>query len=200
MAQSNYELVFYGQLVQGIALQQAKDNVALLFKTTAEQVERMFTGQRVVIRNKLDAETAQKYIIAMEKRGAICQLEIMGKPGEKVEPDTSTQAPETPAHVSAPTASGKPDSSISTKPKTLNPSGLPIAGDQTDTILAATHFELDPVGIRLSEEHQVIAPDFPHIDELSLAPKGSDLVDKKEQPPVAEPDISHLSLKPESMS
>jgi len=200
MAQGNFELVFYGQLAQGVSLQQVKTNVAQLFKANSEQVERMFTGQRVVIRNKLDAETAQKYIAAMKKRGAICQLERMGQPGVKIEPEHTEPAPAAASHANVTTA---PAETPATKPvdktvhRDMNASGLPVAGPQTDAILSATHFELDPVGIRLSEAHEVTAQVFPHLDELSLAPVGSDLVDKQEQPPITEPDISYLSLKPE---
>ena len=65
MQENKYEVVFYGTLAEGFTKQQTQEHVAQLFKTTIDQVERMFTGSRVVIRNKLDQATALKYIIAM---------------------------------------------------------------------------------------------------------------------------------------
>ena len=57
MAESLYELTFYGRLVDGVGLDVAKANVAALFKAAPAQVEKMFLGGRVVIRNKLDQAT-----------------------------------------------------------------------------------------------------------------------------------------------
>ena len=85
MSEQKYELAFYGELVAGSSLDETKQLVAQLFKTNVEQIERMFTGNRVVIRNKLDQSTALKYIEALKKRGAKCQIELMGSPGEAVD-------------------------------------------------------------------------------------------------------------------
>lgn len=101
----NIELAFYGELIAGAQLDQVKTNLAAMFKASPEQIERMFSGKRVVIRNKLDLETAQKYVQAMEKRGARCQIERMGAPGE---PYTETPA----ENDSAATPVSEPASSV----------------------------------------------------------------------------------------
>ena len=46
-----YQLVFKGELSPGVDQQTARANAMALFKATIAQVERMFSGQRVVIRN-----------------------------------------------------------------------------------------------------------------------------------------------------
>ncbi len=200
---SQYELVFYGELVAGVAPEQARQHVAQLFKASADQVERMFSGKRVVIRNKLDADTARKYIVAMEKRGCVCVIEQTGVPGTAV--DLDAPAAEAPA-VSAPAAqTPAPTTSPQTSPASQplpagdfvdrdNPSGLPLAGEKAAQILEGKDFHLEPAGVRLSEEHEVDAPLFEHLDEISLAPVGSNLADKKEEVATPEPDISHLKL------
>ena len=201
--EQQYELVFYGRLVEGESEAQVKANIAQLFKASAEQVERMFTGKRVVIRNKLNAETAQKYVVAMRKRGAVCEIEIMGQPGVKA--DLSQPAAEQTASAPAPTPATPSDAATEIKrpataaqtPTPTSPAtgeGLHVAGDKTDEVLAGTHFSLDPVGVRLSEHVEVEAPLFPDLDALTIAPVGSDLAEKKEELPVNVPDISHLSL------
>lgn len=210
MSEQHFELAFYGKLVEGADLQQTKEQVAQLFKAGVEQVERMFTGNRVVIRNKLDEDTAKKYLIALKKRGADCQIEIMGQPGVAVTfdapvaspppaADTSTyspppaeaasqsRSPETPAAAVKKTASAKPGMSVT---------GLPIVGERVDDILSATHFDLAPVGTRMEDEKPEVHADLHALDNVTLAPPGSVLVEKKEQPPVSVPDTSHLSLEP----
>ena len=63
-----YELVFKGQTVEGVNLEQAKQNVGKLFKASPEQVERMFSGKAVVLRNRLDEATAKKYRAILHKK------------------------------------------------------------------------------------------------------------------------------------
>lgn len=207
MAQGDYELVFYGELVEGVALEQAQAHVAQLFKATTEQAARMFTGNRVVIRNKLDEETIRKYMIAMQKRGAVCQVEKMGQPGISIdldagshavsqEPSGSSNAPSS-AEASSQPAKAAPAELKTGRGKMANPDALPVAGEKVDEILSKTHFELDPVGIRLSEEQQFEVPEFHELDDVTLAPVGSDLVDQKEELPIVLPDISHLKIEPE---
>ena len=226
MAQGEYELAFYGKIVEGTSLDKVKGNVAQLFKASNEQVARMFTGNRVVIRNKLDEETALKYIAAMKKRGAVCHIEQMGQPGVEVDLSTapsagsiSTPASQTavaprtaapteppsskPATTSAPIAKPSPApqaEATSTRPKKVemaNPNALPVAGEKVDEILSHTHLELGATGIRLSEEHEEIFPEHHELDDVTLAPTGSDLTDKKEEIPAVVPDTSHLSIKPD---
>jgi hypothetical protein len=215
MSQPSYEIVFYGNLVEGFSIDETKKHVAQLFKTNVDQVERMFTGKRVVIRNKLDQDTALKYIVAMQKRGAACQIEAMGAAGVKVE--FSGVAAQTPAPASAPSAASAPAepsrpetveakaSFVQASPagsesrpvsrETENKSGLPIAGEKVDEILSSAHFELNQTGCRLSDEKEDVHLDLPGLDAISLAPVGSDITEKKPDIPVSVPDISHLSLE-----
>lgn len=193
-----YELVFYGELVPGVEVAQAKQNVAELFKASVDQVERMFSGQRVVIRNKLDAETAQKYLLAMQKRGAVCKLETMGGAA----PMPAAEKPPTPDSQPAPVAA-KPvavtpvasTSEVNRREYLAKVGRLPIAGEKVETILAEFDVSVAPAGQRLSDERHVEAPVFAHLDELKLTPPGTNLQDQKEELPVSVPDVSHLRLE-----
>ena len=212
MSEQKYELAFYGKLIEGASLQQTKELVAQLFKTSVDQIE------RVVIRNKLDQDTAMKYIVALKKRGALCQIEEMGKPEIAVNFDavpTSTSTPEPPQESmpdSAPSEAKEAVENTVSEQKPIDPptqavqkppakasmsvTGLPIVGDKVDDILRATHFDLAPVGVRLEDEKQVTAPELHALDDIGLAPVGSDLVEHKEALPVSQPDISHIKLAP----
>lgn len=201
MAQGEYELAFYGKIVEGTSLDKVKENVAQLFKASSEQVAPMFTGKRVVIRNKLDEETALKYIVAMKKRGAMCHIEQMGQPGIAVNLSAtkSTPAPQkTAAAIGTPSPPATSASAVKPAAKKVemaNPNALPIAGEKVDDILSHTHFELGATGIRLSEEREEVFPEHHELDQVTLAPTGSDLRDKKEEIPTVVPDTSHLSIK-----
>ena len=50
-----YQLVFKGECTPGTDLETARNNARALFKASVEQLDRMFSGQPVVIRNKLEA-------------------------------------------------------------------------------------------------------------------------------------------------
>lgn len=196
-----YELVFYGELVPGVEVAQAKQNVAELFKASVDQVERMFSGQRVVIRNKLDAETAQKYLLAMQKRGAVCKLEPMGGAApmpvaEKAPAPDSAPAQSAPvAPKPAAVAPASSTSEVNRREYLAKVGRLPIAGEKVETILAEFDVSVAPAGQRLSDERHVEAPVFAHLDELKLTPPGTNLQDQKEDLPVSVPDVSHLRLE-----
>lgn len=217
MTEQKYELAFYGKLAAGATLEETKEQVALLFKTGIDQIERMFTGNRVVIRNKLDADTALKYIVALKKRGALCQVEEMGFPGVVV--DLSKVLSDTPSSSSAsessstqqtasfssapPSSSSQTNSSIpsphqatksSQKKAGMSVTGLPIVGDKVDDILSDSHFDLAPVGSRIGDKKQEVVSDLHALDDVSLAPVGSILAEKRDAPPVSVPDTSHLTL------
>ena len=49
-----FQLVFKGECVPGTDLETARNNARTLFKASLDQVDRMFSGQPVVIRNKLE--------------------------------------------------------------------------------------------------------------------------------------------------
>lgn len=60
--------------------------MAKLFKASAAQVDKMFAGGRVVIRNKLDKATADKYVAVMRKNGLVCEADLMGNKAAAQQP------------------------------------------------------------------------------------------------------------------
>ncbi|KZZ21297.1 hypothetical protein A3749_17885 [Oleiphilus sp. HI0078] len=73
--------------------------------------------------------------------------------------------------------------------------GLNLAGEKVDEILSDTHFQVGEVGERLSEVHEEVMAEFHELDNVTIAPVGSDIAEKKEELPPVIPDTSHLSLK-----
>lgn len=199
MDASQFELAFYGEILPGVSAALAKQNLAAMFKASEEQMEKMFSGKRVVIRNKLDLDTALKYVAAMEKRGAKCKVEVMGKPG--VEYVVETEAAPDPEPSQPNETAPKPSAVVSepSRPIQATPTqtgtGLPVAGERVEEILGTTQLDVEPVGARLSDEKPPIPElELGELAEIEILPAGSDLKDAEPEVPAVVPDTSHLRL------
>lgn len=203
MPSQEYELAFYGELAPGAELEDCKTKLGQLFKASPAQIDKMFSGQRVVLKSKLDSATAEKYLAALKARGAVCKLE-------------STAAFDTPAQDAAVTESAaqersKAEFKPASQPQPQSASAVPsptkfvdrgsaerlnVAGEKVDEVLANVDLTVDPAGVDLSDHKgEIELPELTMQDSLSIAPAGSDLGEKKEEKESVSPDISHLSLK-----
>ncbi|WP_286221690.1 hypothetical protein [Marinobacter apostichopi] len=191
-----FQLVFKGECAPGTDPEAARANARNLFKASVEQVERMFSGQPVVIRNKLEEVQAEKYRAVLKKHGMIAYVQPMAGAPEPSRP-ASTATPEPVASSAAEpaaTETPQPAPATGTVPETEPGERLPVAGDKVDDILSGSGLSLDPVGVTLMEHLEVEAPMFQHIEDWTLAPAGTDLGVERELPPPVVPDVSHLSL------
>jgi hypothetical protein len=195
-----FQLIFKGECTPGTDPDAARNNARTLFKANADQIARMFSGQPVVIRNRLEEVQAEKYKAVLHKHGMVAYVQPMEAaeapkqaaaaatnepPAPKPEPARASTEPEKPAaNAAAPATSIK-----------VEPGDRPnVAGEKVDSILAGSGLTLDPVGITLEEHREVQAPMFEHLDDWTLAPPGAELVEARETPPPVVPDTSHLSL------
>lgn len=192
-----FQLIFRGECQPGTDIETARNNARALFKASVEQVDRMFSGRPVVIRNRLEQDQAEKYRSVLARHGMIAYVEAMAEntpvPPSAAPEASATGAPERPASPTAEPArrsAAAPGSGPSVEPGDR----LPVAGERVDELLAGSSLGLDPTGTRLSEAHHDPEPMFEHLDEWTLAPAGSDLGVERELPPPVVPDVSHLSL------
>lgn len=195
-----FQLVFKGECVPGTDLDTARNNARTLFKASLEQVDRMFSGQPVVIRNKLEEVQAEKYRAVLKKHGMVAYVQPMAEvrpaaPASASAP-AARPAPSAPKPADAPPRPAAQPSATAGRrvPETEPGDRLPVAGDKVDDILSGSGLSLDPVGVTLAEQHEAEPPMFEHLDEWSLAPPGSDLGVERDLPPPVVPDVSHLSL------
>lgn len=188
-----FQLVFKGECAPGTDLETARTNARTLFKASVEQLDRMFSGQPVVIRNKLEQVQAEKYLAVLRKHGMIAHVQPMAGAAPSNSPPPSSPAPEPVPEAPRAKASGQvaPGGKA---PATEPGDRLSVAGDKVDDILAGSGLTLDPVGVTLAEHQEAEAPMFDHIDDWSLAPAGSDLGVQRNLPPPVVPDVSYLSL------
>lgn len=192
-----FQLVFKGECVPGTDPETARGNARTLFKASVEQVERMFSGQPVVIRNKLEEVQAEKYRAVLKKHGMIAYVQPMAgaapRPAPEARPAPAPEARAEPA-ASAPSAAAPASAPTGRVPEVEPGERLAVAGDKVDDILSGSGLSLDPVGVTLVEHTEVEAPMFQHLDDWTLAPAGTDLGVERETPPPVVPDVSHLSL------
>lgn len=186
-----FQLIFRGECQPGTDVETARHNARTLFKASVEQVDRMFNGRPVVIRNRLEQDQADKYRAVLARHGMVAYVEPMAESQPK-ETTPAAPAAEAPSQPSATTESTV--TATGSVPQAEPGDRLPVAGDKVDDLLAGSNLGLDPVGTRLSDEHHDPAPMFEHLDEWTIAPAGEDLGVRTEGPPPMVPDISHLSL------
>ncbi|MGM0433336.1 MAG: hypothetical protein ACQEQ1_01620 [Pseudomonadota bacterium] len=187
-----YQLVFRGEWEAGLDEQSARERARGLFKANDAQLEKMFSGERVVIRNRLDEATAHKYQAAMKKNGLVAHIEPMQQDGAAEQPEAGSEAGSDAGsdagRDSAPAGGGVP----------VEPGDrLSVAGEKVDSILAGSDLSLGAPGERLGDTREEPEPVFEHLDEWSVAPPGEDLGVAEEKPAPPTPDVSHLSLADE---
>lgn len=194
-----YQLVFRGECAPGTDEPQARANARALFKASVDQVERMFSGRPVVIRNKLDREQAEKYRAVLARHGMVSYVEPMAGTAPAGQKAAAAPSPAQPA-VAAPVPDKAPEPVAEESEGVRVEPGdrLPVAGERVDEVLAGSRLALDPVGTRLAEPHDEEPPLFDHLDDWTMAPVGSDIGVRRDLPPPIIPDTSHLSIAGEA--
>ena len=71
----NYNVVFSGRLVDGFTLDQARSNLSTMLGIADPVVlDRIFSGQRVLLKKGLSAADAQKHHTALSAAGVACEV------------------------------------------------------------------------------------------------------------------------------
>jgi hypothetical protein len=69
-----FDMVFEGNIKDGLELKDVKSNLAKILKVEESRIEHFFKSNRVVLKSNLEIETAKKYKSIIEKSGIICGL------------------------------------------------------------------------------------------------------------------------------
>lgn len=69
-----YKVVFTGKIAEGYILEKVKKNISEYFKLDYAEVENLFSGKPITVKNNADQRTALKIKTAMEKAGALCRI------------------------------------------------------------------------------------------------------------------------------
>lgn len=186
---SRYEIAFSGQVVPGAQLDTVKANLARLFQADAQRIALLFSGRRMVIKNNLDAEAAEKYRSVIERAGAIVEVVDMDAQIEEIElaPPPPAEPVPAPPHPAAAVPPGAPQGRLKVAPR-----------DEYMAAFAdveAPDFGLAPVGADLQDEKPEAQAPRVDLSQFSVAPVGSDMGQAKTEPAGPAPDTSHLRLQ-----
>lgn len=75
MDQTRFKIIFDGELMPETSLEEAKSNLATLFKSSADRVSSLFSGEPVVLKRDLNQAEAQQYQRALHGAGAKVRME-----------------------------------------------------------------------------------------------------------------------------
>lgn len=171
---SRFEIAFSGQLQAGAELETVKSNLARLFQADEQRMALLFSGRRIVIKQNLDAASAEKYRAAIERAGARIEIVDMDAP---TAPSAAASEP-----VTSPAEEGGSD--------VVPRDGYMAAFSHID----APSFGIAPVGSDLQDgKEPPVAPEL-DLSQLSIAPLGSDMGRAAGPDPVPVPDTSHLKV------
>lgn len=173
-----FEIAFHGQVRPGVTPEQARARIGQLFQVGEEQLNVLFSGRRVVIKQGLDEASADKYRQAIERAGAVCVVDSM-------EPE---QAP-APAAQAAALAPSQPSHTGSAS---LRPRDAYMAAFSE---VQAPDFDIAPVGADMQDEYEEFVALPIDLSALSLAPPGSDLEQLRPDIAPVTPNTDHLKLQ-----
>ena len=222
MASVVYAIVFSGEVVEGFQTFSVKAHMAKMLKADADKMQKLFSGNPVVLKRTPDKQTAIKYGTALKKVGAQVRIKALKAQPKKETRDTGglSLAPMD-GYLVEPKPAPPP-------PPNLDVVNLELA-ENNDTPLAPPK-PFEPADLDLSEYSiaemdgapliepapeapKLDAPDFgldepgavldtikeekelvnPDISALSLAAEGGNLVDESEKPPAPAPRVPDTS-------
>ena len=167
---TRFEVVFQGQVQPGAAQDQVRANVGKLFQVSGSQLESLFSGRRIVIKQGLDQVAAEKYRIALERAGAQCSIVPMDEPVA----DAPPAAPEPPAASS----------------RVVPRDEFMAAFSDVE----APDLDIAPLGADMQDDYEDFTPLPIDLSALSLAPVGSDMGEVKRDDTAQVPNTDHLKL------
>jgi len=71
---NKYKIIYEGKIAEGYSIDEVKKNLASLYKVDIGEIDRLFTGRPIVLKEDLDYQTAIKDKDTFEATGAVCTL------------------------------------------------------------------------------------------------------------------------------
>jgi len=101
MAQT-YSVIFSGKVAEGFEVDQVKQNMAQVFKLSAEKVDKLFSGKPVAIKRSVDQSSALKFRNVMAKAGALGVIREDGASSSKQQTGSQETVKAAPAELTCP--------------------------------------------------------------------------------------------------
>jgi hypothetical protein len=176
----SYSIVFSGELKPTVTREQAISNLAILFKKDENDIAKLFSAKRVLIRRDLSQQEATKYQLALANAGIVTELLIQNDTATPATPPSNTDKIEVANTVKSQVEN------VEIKPASIDISSLSMAEPGTvimehEHILADTvvppNLEIAPPGSTISQEKPVQEPDI-DISSISMADAGETITGK----------------------
>lgn len=185
-----YAIVFSGEILDGHEIISVKAHLAKMLKVNPEQLSKLFSGNRVVLKKTPDKELAIKYGTALKKVGADVKVKV-------IKPDAAaTAAPAIATAPTAPKASPQSQAIPAPKPRAANPASSQAAAIPTPTAAppATTNLSVVPNDGNIFDAK----PEAPRLDidlsELHIAEPGEGLLTEPKEFVELDIDLSGLDL------
>lgn len=163
MSDTEFDIIFRGDIVIGQQLADVKARLQQLFKADAARIEQLFSGRPVPVKRKVSAAEAEKYRAVLLKAGA------------RVDVRPTAAQP-------------SPGSSL-----TLAPVGVLLLRPSERQAVETVEIDTDAISLRpqegdlLDNAEKKTQPELLlDIPDFGLAPVGESLLRHSERPPVAE--------------
>jgi len=92
-----YKVVFSGQISEDISLEEVKNNLSKNLRLPREKVERLFSGNPLVVKKDIDYKTGKRYQHVFTKSGAKCDLIRIEESNNPDQLERETSAPDQPS-------------------------------------------------------------------------------------------------------
>ncbi len=192
MSDSQHTVYFEGSIVDGFSIGQVKKNLVKLFKSDAERIGQLFSGERVVLKKDIDLATAKKYHSVLLNAGALVTIAAANDAIAVDAPTVLTEAP-------PPTQEKKKE-----EPKyswSLAPLGSLLLKATEKVKQAVVNIDISHLSLasmftaeKTKATTEVATPDVSH---LSIAPVGEQIVaSRKDDAAEVTLDLSALSVDP----
>ncbi len=112
---NSYKIVFEGKIAEGYRVKDVKQNLASLYNVKLGEIDRLFTGHPIVIKQDLDYQTAVYDSEIFKKTGAVCSVISMEK-----DADHSKAARQKAKSKADANQSGRPQSPLQPPPLRAN--------------------------------------------------------------------------------
>lgn len=195
MEQDRYDIVFSGELMDGFAHEQVSANLEKLFKSPAATIAKLMSGATVVVKRGTDLDTARKYLMAMQKAGAVASM----RPAESAPPvalQPDNQASQVAGAPAAATTSAP--APATTGDLSLAPPGSDVLREEERTVVTATEVSTDHIKLAstfAAPEESAPPPPAPDTSHISVAEVGADVLPERDNtPPPPPPDTSALDI------
>ncbi|WP_018609818.1 hypothetical protein [Uliginosibacterium gangwonense] len=159
---ARYRIVFKGQIHEGYDLALVKKLVAFRLNASATQIERLFTGRKVIVKADLSERIANRYVGELSKLGMVAWAEPERKktpPKQAPQPPAATEPEFDPLITCVNALQTRHQNSALPCEESTTAQHDDFDPQKTTLNLGAAEALLNQMGLSLSANHQVVEMD-----------------------------------------